>query len=136
MKKAEVIEIIEKLKEKALCFLKTEHRSWDKNDPRGLAERNLTASEVLTGVELILAEIGFMEDTTEFEIVSKAQFQKYKSVANLLFREDIGQMGAKWRELYGNIENMEVLYDEPSYKMGELSIFEAPSVYIIYTEKI
>lgn len=136
MKKAEVIEKLNLIKDRALCFLEKKHDTWNQKDPIGLAEANLKAFQIVEGVDFILSEIEFISDDKEFEFLRKGEFEKYISISNLLKREDVKEMAAKWRELYGNIENMFVMFDEPAYKMAELSIYGAPSVYVIYTAKI
>lgn len=136
MKKAEVIEKLQLVKEHALHFLKHKHTRWNKNDPLGLAEANLKAFQIVEGVDFILSEIEFISDDKEFELLRKGEFEKYLSIANLLKREDIKDMAENWKELFGNIENMFIMFDEPVYKMAELSIYEAPSVYVIYIAKI
>ena len=136
MKKAEVIEKLQLVKEHALHFLKQKHTRWNKNDPLGLAEANLKAFQIVEGVDFILSEIEFISDDKEFELLRKGEFEKYLSIANLLKREDIKDMAENWKELFGNIENMFIMFDEPVYKMAELSIYEAPSVYVIYIAKI
>lgn len=136
MSKGEIIKKLESVKENALVFLQKEHTKWKRNDPEGLAEAYLKASMLLEGIEILLAEIEFMSEATQFEYLRKGEFERYHAISNLLRREDTKKMTEKWRELFDNIEHMESLYDEECYKMGELSVYEGPSVYIIYTAKI
>lgn len=137
MKKSELTKKLNERKEKALNFLKTKHSRWNNNDPVGLANANLKATEILRGIENILVEIEYIEDENSiFEILRKGEFQRYVAISDLLKREDVKEMKTKWQELFGNIENMQVLFDEPTYKFGILSIFETKPVYVIYTEII
>lgn len=137
MKKTEIKEILEKVKSRALSFLSEDHTSWNTNDPLGLANENLKAVELIQGIDYILSEIEYIDGSeSEFEILKRGEFQKYIAISNLLRREDIKKMSSCWRELFGNIEHMDVLYDETFYKMGVLSIYKAPPVYVIYVDKI
>lgn len=136
MNKTEIIKKLEDVKEHALAFLSAEHIRWKKNDPAGFAEANVRAAMILEGASIILDEIEFLPENAQFEYLNKGEFERYHAISNLLRREDTKNMTSKWRELFGNIENMNTLYNEVAFKMGELSIYEAPPVYIIYTEKI
>lgn len=136
MTKTEMIKKLVNVKENSLKFLSEEHLRWSSNDPTGLAEANLKAAMILEGAEILLDEIEFMPEDTQFEYLRKGEFERYHAISNLLRREDTKKMNSKWRELFGNIEHLNVLYNEVAYKLGELSLYEAPKVYIVYTEKI
>ena len=131
-----MVKKLEDVKENALKFLSAEHIRWKKNDPAGFAEENLRAAMILDGAQILLDEIEFLPENAQFEYLSKGEFERYHTISNLLRREDTKNMASKWRELFGNIEHFNVLYNEVAYKMGELSVYEAPNVYIVYTEKI
>lgn len=136
MKKAEALSKLEEIKERSINFLNANHTRWEKADPCGLADKYLQASEIINGIQLIEEEIYFISEDSEFEILKKGEFERYVSILRLMRREDIKSKTAKWRELLGNIENIEVIYNEPSYKFGVLNIYCTPKVYVIYTSKL
>lgn len=136
MKKAESLSKLEEIKAMSIHFLNANHTRWENADPYGLADKYLLASEIINGIQLIEDEMSFISEDSEFEILKKGEFERYVSILRLMRREDIKSKTSKWRELLGNIENIDVIYNEPSYKFGVLSIYGTPKVYVIYTAKV
>lgn len=136
LNKNQVITKLESVKERALEFIAQDHSRWNKRDPLGLAEKLILAQDLVHGVDYLIAEIEFLDDDTQFEYLSKGEFERLHTLSNLLRREDLKKIKSSLNALYLNIERMDVLYNEPSYKMGEITVYEAPSVYVIYTAKI
>lgn len=136
LNKNQVITKLESVKERALEFIAQDHSRWNKRDPLGLADKLILAQDLVHGVDYLIAEIEFLDDDTQFEYLAKGEFERLHTLSNLLRREDLKKIKSSLNALYLNIERMDVLYNEPSYKMGEITVYEAPSVYVIYTAKI
>ena len=138
MKKAEVIEKLEMLKERALKFLATENATWNHNDPVGFANEHLKAHEIVHGVDYITSEIEFISNKdADFEILPNVdKFKEYVTVSELLKREDVKKKKTHLEELYGNIVGFSEYFDEKAYKMAEIKLFGPSTVYIIYIDKV
>ena len=134
--KIQMIAKLESVKEKALEFIAQDHSRWNRRDPLGLADKLIEAQNLVHGVDYLIAEIEFLDDDAQFEYLAKGEFERLDSLSNLIRREDLKKVRSTLKCLYPSLEHMDVFYNEPSYKMGELSVFEAPSVYVIYTAKI
>lgn len=134
--KIQMITKLESVKERALEFISKDHSRWNRRDPLGLADKLILAQDLVYGVDYLIAEIDFLDDDTQFEYLAKGEFERLQTLSNLLRREDLKKIRSTLKDLYPNLERMDVLYDEPSYKMGEITVYEAPSVYVIYTAKI
>lgn len=134
--KIQMITKLESVKERALEFISKDHSRWNRRDPLGLADKLIEAQDLVHGVDYLISEIEFLDDDAQFEYLAKGEFERLHSLSNLIRREDLKKIRSSLKALYPSLEHMDVLYDEPSYKMGELTVFEAPSVYVIYTAKI
>ena len=134
--KIQMITKLESVKERALEVISKDHSRWNRRDPLGLADKLIEAQDLVHGVDYLISEIEFLDDDAQFEYLAKGEFERLHSLSNLIRREDLKKIRSSLKALYPSLEHMDVLYDEPSYKMGELTVFEAPSVYVIYTANI
>lgn len=136
MKKQEVMLYLLGREKVARRYLDTRQGNLSQTNPTGLYNTIVKARGVVEGYNHIKDELSLISDDAEFEILKKGEFEKYFDVANNLNYKDVKKMSKKWKELFSNIEHMGEIFNETSYKMGEISIYGTPKVYIIFLESL
>lgn len=101
--------------------------------------------KILEGLIYIRDELPILYDRvedgevlpSEFEILSKKQFDLIAECSNYSKMEDIKKLPKVMRALCSNIGDFDLFYDNDHVvKMAEVSLYGCPKEYIIYLEEI